>query len=39
MSFMVKDGNVLDKYNEMWDKIKEKLAIKFHSNLLMMELT
>ena len=39
MSFMVKDGNVLDKYNEMWDKIKEKLTIKFHSNLLMMELT
>ena len=39
MSFMVKDGNVLDKYNEMWDKIKEKLTINFHSNLLMMELT
>ena len=39
MSFMVKDGNVLDKYNDMWDKIKEKLTIKFHSNLLMMELT
>ena len=36
---MVKDGNVLDKYNDMWDKIKEKLTIKFHSNLLMMELT
>ena len=30
MSFMVKDKNVLDKYNEIWDKIKEKLSIKFH---------
>ena len=31
MSFMVKDDDVLDKYNKMWDKIKEKLTIKFHS--------
>ena len=31
MSFMIKDGNILDKYNENWDKIKEKLNIKFHS--------
>ena len=31
MSFMVKDDNVLDKYNKIWDKIKEKLNIKFHS--------
>ena len=31
MSFMVKDGDVLDKYNKIWDKIKEKLNIKFHS--------
>ena len=31
MSFMVKDGNVLDKYNKIWDKIKNKLNIKFHS--------
>ena len=31
MSFMIKDDNVLDKYNEIWDKIKEKLSIKFHS--------
>ena len=30
MSFMVKDDNVLDKYNKIWDKIKEKLNIKFH---------
>ena len=28
---MIKDDNVLDKYNEIWDKIKEKLSIKFHS--------
>ena len=31
MSFMVKDDNVLDKHNNIWDKIKEKLNIKFHS--------
>ena len=28
---MVKDDNALDKYNKIWDKIKEKLNIKFHS--------
>ena len=31
MSFMVKVDDVLDKYNEIWDKIKEKLNFKFHS--------
>ena len=31
MSFMIKDDNVLDKYNKIWNKIKEKLNIKFHS--------
>ena len=31
MSFVIKDDYVLDKYNEIWDKIKEKLNIKFHS--------
>ena len=31
MTFLIKDENVLDKYNEIWDKIKEKLSIKFHS--------
>ena len=31
MSFFVRNDNVLDKYNEIWDKIKEKLNIKFHS--------
>ena len=31
MSFMVKDDSVLDKYNKVWDRIKKKLNIKFHS--------
>ena len=31
MSFVIKDDGVLDKYNEIWDKIKEKLNIKFHN--------
>ena len=31
MFFLIKDDDVLDKYNEIWDKIKEKLNIKFHS--------
>ena len=31
MSFFVNDDNVLDKYNEIWDVIKKKLKIKFHS--------
>ena len=31
LSFMVKDDNVLDKYNKIWDKIKETLNIKFHN--------
>ena len=30
MSFMVKDDDVLDKYNKILDKIKNKLNIKFH---------
>ena len=30
MSFVVKNDNVLDEYNEILDKIKEKLNIKFH---------
>ena len=29
--FCNKDDDGLDKYNEIWDKIKEKLNIKFHS--------
>ena len=31
MSFVIKDDYVLDKYNEIWDKIKETLNINFHS--------
>ena len=31
MSFMVKDDNVLDKYNKIWNVIKNKLNIKFNS--------
>ena len=31
MSFFVRDDSVLNKYNKIWDKIKEKLNIKFHS--------
>ena len=31
MSFVIKDDDVLDKYNEIWDKIKETFSIKFHS--------
>ena len=30
MSFFVKDGSVLNKCNKIWDKIKEKLNMKFH---------
>ena len=30
MSFIIKYDDVLDKYNEIWDKIKETLSIKFH---------
>ena len=30
MSFLIKDNEVLDKYNKIWDVIKNKLGIKFH---------
>ena len=30
-SFVIKDDDVLDKYNETWNKIKKTLNIKFHS--------
>ena len=29
--FVIKDDNILDKYNKIWNNIKEKLSIKFHS--------
>ena len=31
MSFMDENENVKDKYNKIWDKIKKKLNIQFHS--------
>ena len=31
MSFLIKDDDMKEKYNEIWDKIKEKLNINFHS--------
>ena len=31
MSFVVKDDHVLEKYNEIWNRIKKTLNIKFHS--------
>ena len=31
MSFVIKDDNVLVKYNEIWNKIKNRLNIKRHS--------
>ena len=31
MSFVIKDDDVLDKSNEIWDRIKNKLSTKFHS--------
>ena len=37
MSFVIKDDDVLDKYNEIWDKIKNTLNIKFHSMLVYNE--
>ena len=31
MYFVIKDDNVLDNCDEIWDRIKETLSIKFHS--------
>ena len=31
MSFLIKGDEGLDKYNKIWDAIKNKLNIKFHS--------
>ena len=33
MSFTINDDDVLDKYNEIWDKIKEALSISQHACL------
>ena len=34
MSFLIKDDEVWGKYNEIWDVIRNKLSIKFHSKLI-----
>ena len=31
MPFVIKDDYVLDRYNKIWDNIKETPKIKFHS--------
>ena len=31
MSFLIKDDEVWEKYDKIWDSIKDKLGIKFHS--------
>ena len=31
MSFLIKDDEVWEKYEQIWDAIKNKLGIKFHS--------
>ena len=31
MSFLIQDDEVWDKYDNIWDVIKDKLGIKFHS--------
>ena len=31
MFFLIKDDDVLDKYNEIWKRIKKILGIKFHN--------
>ena len=37
MSFMIKNDGVLDKYNDIWNKIKKDLNINFTACLLMMK--
>ena len=34
MSFLIKDGEVWGKYNKIWDVIKDKLEIRFRSELV-----
>ena len=34
MSFLIKDDEVWEKYEQIWDVIKNKLGIKFHSELV-----
>ena len=32
--FFIKDDEVWDEYDKIWDAIKDKLSIKFHSELV-----
>ena len=34
MSFLIKDDDVSDEYNEIWNRIWKTLGIKFHSMLV-----
>ena len=34
MSFLIKDDEVWEKYEKIWDVIKNKLNTKFHSKLV-----
>ena len=34
MSFLIKDGEVWEKYKQIWNLIKNKLGIRFHSLLV-----
>ena len=31
MSFLIEDNELWDKYDKIWDVIKDKVGIKFHS--------
>ena len=31
MSFLIKDNEVWEQFQKIWDRIKDKLVIKFHS--------
>ena len=31
MSFLIKDNKLCEEYQQIWDVIKNKLSIKFHS--------
>ena len=35
MSFLIRDGKVWDKYDKIWDVIKDKLVLNFIVNLFM----
>ena len=34
MSFLIKDDDVWEKYKQIWDVIKNKVAIKFYGELI-----